>query len=172
MSSQHTYIRRSQALRVVCLAVVLLLSVSAWAWDEYPATSYFLDGISADSSWNEIQAKPGIKAVFPTVTFGPALVPLSEVCIDGDTVAITNSRDNGVRVPADQLRAQAQAATAAQNLASTTGPQLAAAGPVQPATNVALTDPVKVYRVIDKGFWQEWVYLFEKPWPVPTCPVK
>src|SRR5262245_11977150 len=34
MSSQHTYIRRSQALRVICLSVVLLLSVSAWAWDE------------------------------------------------------------------------------------------------------------------------------------------
>src|SRR5262249_31866029 len=105
--------------------------------------------------------------------FGPTYVPLASVCVDGDTVAIADSRmDNGMRIPAADLRAQAQAATAAQNYASTTGPQFAAAGPVQPATNVALTDPVKVYPVIDKGFWQEWVYLFEKPWPVPTCPAK
>ena len=172
MTSQHRPIRRSPASLALCLAVVLLLSASAWAGGYlYPATSYFLDGIGPDSSWSEILAKPGVRAVFPYVAFGSTYVPLSDVCISGDTVAIANPRiDNGIRIPADELRAQAQAATAAHNSVASTGGRLAAAGPVQPAAGVALRDPVQVYKVLDKGQWPDWIYLFEKPWPIPTCP--
>ena len=174
MTTQHTPIRRSQATAAVCLAVALLLSVSAWSGGYlYPATSYFLDGISADSSWNEILAKPGIRAVFPYIAFGSTYVPLSEVCVDGNTVAIANPRiDNGIRIPADELRAQVQAATAGQRSAASAGGQLAAAGPVQLTADEALRDPVQVYKVLDKGQWPDWIYLFEKPWPIPTCPAK
>jgi hypothetical protein len=174
MTSQHTPIRRSQAIAVLCLAIVLLLSVSAGAGGYlYPATGYFLDGISADSSWNEIMAKPGIRAVFPYIAFGSTYVPLSDVCVDGDTVAIANPRiDNGIRIPADELRAQVRAATAGQGSAASTGGPIAAAVPVQPTADVALRDPVLVYKVLDKGQWPDWIYLFEKPWPIPTCPAK
>jgi hypothetical protein len=172
MISQHVAIGRTQAVFALCLSVVLLLSVSAWAFEEYPGTSYFLNGISADASWDEIQAKPGIKTVFPYVGFASTYVPLSSVCIDGNTVAIADPRmDNGVRIPADELRAQAEAASAGQGYVVSSGGQLAAATPV-PASNVALRDPVKVYKVIPRGFWEEWVYLFEKPWPIPACPAK
>jgi hypothetical protein len=164
----------SRAIATLGVSVALLFSVSAWAGGYlYPATSYFLDGISADSSWNEILAKPGIRAVFPSVAFGSTYVPLSDVCVDGNTVAIANpDMDNGLRIPADELRAQVQAATAGQSYGASAGGPLAAAGPVQPATNVALRDPVKVYKVLDKGQWPDWIYLFDKPWPIPTCPAK
>ena len=153
---------------------MLLLSVSAWAGGYlYPATSYFLDGINADSSWSEILAKPGIRAVFPYIAFGSTYVPLSDVCVDGNSVAIANPRiDNGIRIPADELRAQVQAATAGQGPAASAGGQLAATGPVQPTAGEALRDPVQLYKVLDKGQWPDWIYLFKKPWPIPTCPAR
>jgi hypothetical protein len=170
MTSENTRHGRRPATAALCLSVTLLLSVSAWAYDEYPATSYFLNGLSADSSWNEILAKPGIRVVYPDVAFGSTYVPLSSVCIDGDTVAIADPRiDNGVRVPADELRAQAQAATAAQGYTASSGGLVAAAAPVPASSNVALRDPVKVYKVIPRGFWEDQIYLFDKPWPIPTC---
>jgi hypothetical protein len=173
MIKQTMRIGRSQATALLCLSVALLLSVSVWAFDEYPATSYFLNGLSADSSWNEILAKPGIRAVFPYVGFGSTYVSLSSVCVNGDTIAIADPRiDNGIRIPADELRAQVQAATAGRGYTASSSSQLGAAGSVQAAPDVALRDPVKVYRVIDRGLWQDWIYLFDKPWPIPTCPVK
>src|SRR5262245_60545191 len=104
---------RKRAHLVAGLSVVLLLSMSAWAVEEYPAPGYFLGGLSENSSWNEILAKPGIKGDFPYLAFGSTYVALSDVCVAGDTVAIANPRiDNGVRISADELRAQVQAANA------------------------------------------------------------
>jgi hypothetical protein len=109
--------------------------------------------------------------VFPYVGFASTYVPLSGVCIDGDTVAIADPRiDNSVRISADELRAQARAASTGRGDVASAGGQLAAAAPV-PASNVALRDPVKVYKVIPRGLWEDWVY-FEKPWPIPICPAK
>src|SRR5262249_21558918 len=165
--------RRSQAHLVACPSVVLLLSMSAWAVEEYPVPGYFLDGLRESSSWNEILAKPGIRADFPYLAFGSTYVALSDVCVAGDTVAIANPRiDNGVRVPADELRAQVQAANGGRSYGASAG-QIAAAQPVPvPTSNVAMSDPVKVYKVVERGLLRDWIYLFDKPWPIPTCPVK
>ena len=166
-------IKLSGAIAALGVSAALLVSISAWAWEDYAGTSYFLDGISAESSWNEILAKPGMKAVFPQINFGPTYVSLSNVCVNGDTVAIADTRGGtGLRIPADGLRAQVEAATAGHTYGANAGGPLAAAGPVEPATNVAVRYPVKVYRVIDEGQWQHWIYAFDKLWPIPTCPGK
>ncbi len=76
----------SQARRtfsVLAVATGLLFVQPVKAADEYPAPGYFLGGLSADSRWNEILAKPGIKADFPFVAFESTYVPLSSVCVDG-----------------------------------------------------------------------------------------
>ena len=164
--------RRSQAHLVASLSAVLLLSMSAWAVEEYPAPGYFLDGLSEISSWSEILAKPGIRADFPYLAFGSTYVALSDVCVGGDTVAIANPRiDNGVRISADELRAQVQAANAGRSYGASAGGRLAAAQPV-PTSNVAMSDPVKVYKIVERGLLRDWIYLFDKPWPIPTCPAK
>src|SRR5262249_11502036 len=164
--------RRSQAHLVACPSVVLLLSMSAWAVEEYPAPGYFLDGLSESSSWSEILAKPGIRADFPYLAFESTYVALSDVCVAGDTVAIANPRiDNGVRISADELRAQVQAANAGRAYGASAGGLLAAAQPVLPS-NATMNDPVKVYKVVERGLLRDWIYLFDKPWPIPTCPVK
>ena len=54
---------------VLAVATGLLFVQRVKAADEYPATGYFLGGLSAGSRWNEILAKPGIKADFPFVAF-------------------------------------------------------------------------------------------------------
>src|SRR5215471_20214427 len=118
--------RRSQAHLVTCVSVVLLLSMSAWAdVEEFPATGYFLKGLSESSSWNEILAKPAIKPDFPFLAFGTTYVPLSDVCVTGDTVAIANPRlDNGVRISADELRKLVEAANTGRDHRASAGGQL------------------------------------------------
>ena len=70
----------SQARRtfsVLAVAIGLLFVQPVKAGYEYPAPGYFLGGLSADSRWNEILAKPGIKGDFPFVAFESTYVPLS-----------------------------------------------------------------------------------------------
>jgi len=163
--------RRSQAGLVACLSVLVLLSTSAWAVEEYPAPGYFLDGLSESSSWGEVLAKPGIKADFPYLAFGSTYVALSDVCVAADTVAISNPRiDNGVRIPADAFRAQVLAANAGRSYGA--GGQLLTAAQPVPTSNVAMSEPVEVYKVVERGLLRDWIYLFDKPWPIPTCPPK
>src|SRR5262245_23566164 len=70
----------------------LLVTLPVVASDEYPATSYFLDGVSEQSSWSEILAKPGMKAEFPFIAFETTFVPLESVCVDGSMLAIANPK--------------------------------------------------------------------------------
>ena len=165
----------SQARRtftVLAVATGLLFVQPVKAADEYPAPGYFLGGLSADSRWNEILAKPGIKADFPFVPFEVTYVPLSSVCVNGDMLAISDPRiDTGARVSADTLRAQVQAAADAAKQVSPAGPMASAASSDQPS-QVAMSFPVSVYKVTESGIRREWVYLFDKPWPIPLCPAK
>jgi hypothetical protein len=99
---------------LLVLSVAILLARYTQAAEEYPAPGYFLEGLTAESSWKDIQSKPDIKAELPEIAFGSTFVSLGSVCVDGSTLAIADPRiDNGVRVSADELRAQVQTARAA-----------------------------------------------------------
>ena len=170
----------SQARRtfsVLAVAIGLLFVQPVKAGYEYPAPGYFLGGLSADSRWNEILAKPGIKGDFPFVAFESTYVPLSSVCVDGAVdgalLAIADPRiDTGVRVSADTLRAQVQAATEAGKLATAPVSPTAAAASTDQPSQVAMSFPVSVYKVTEIGIRREFLYLFDKPWPIPVCPAK
>jgi hypothetical protein len=161
-----------RVLTVLTLATGLLSVQPVKAADEYPASGYFRGGLSEDSRWSEILAKPGMKADFPFVPFEATYVPLSSVCVNGDMLAISDSRiDTGARVSADTLRAQVQAAADAAKQVSPAGPMASAASSDQPS-QVAMSFPVSVYKVTESGIRREWLYLFDKPWPIPVCPAK
>ena len=162
-----------RVLTALAVATGLLFVQPVKAADEYPAPGYFLGGLSADSRWSEILAKPGIKADFPMVAFETTFVPLSNVCVDGDMLAISDPRmDTGARVSADTLRAQVQAATEAGKLAGApAGPVAAATSSNQPS-QIAMSYPVSVYKVTETGIRREFIFLFDKPWPIPVCPAK
>jgi hypothetical protein len=165
--------RARHLLTLLAVSALLLVVRPAPAADEYPAPGFFLDGLNEQSSWNEITTKPGVKADFPFVGFETTFVPLSSVCVDGSALAIADPRiDTGVRVSADELRAQVKAATDAGRLAAEPGGQVAAAGASGQARQDALRYPVTVYKVTERGLLRQWVYLFEKPWPIPSCPAK
>ena len=161
-----------RVLTVLTLATGLLSVQPVKAADEYPASAYFRGGLSEESRWSEILAKSGIKADFPFVPFEATYVPLSSVCVNGDMLAISDPRiDTGARVSADTLRAQVQAAADAAKQASPAGPLASAASSDQPS-QVAMSFPVSIYKVTESGIRREWVYLFDKPWPIPVCPAK
>lgn len=173
MTSLKVLPHTRRVLMALAMTTGLLLAQPANATDEYPATSYFLNGLSVDSRWNEILAKPGIKADFPMIAFGSTFVPLSSVCVDGDMLAIADPRiDNGTRVSSDTLRAQVQAATEAGELAATPAAPMASATAANQPTQVAMSYPVSVYKVTESGIRREFVFLFDKPWPIPVCPAK
>ncbi|HEY7138999.1 MAG TPA: hypothetical protein VIE44_02790 [Methylomirabilota bacterium] len=174
MTSQKFTIRRRGIWEALGLsAALVLLALPAGAADEYPAPGYFLGGLSNQSSWNEILAKPGVKADFPYVGFESTFVPLSSVCVSGDMLAISDPRiDTGVRVSADELKAQARAAAEAGRYATEPGTRVAAATPSSTPPPPAISFPVKVYKVTERGILREWVLLFEKPWPIAVCPAK
>ena len=162
-----------RAFTVLAVATGLLFVQPVKAADEYPAPGYFLGGLSADSRWNEILAKPGIKADFPFVAFESTYVPLSSVCVDGAMLAIADPRiDTGARVSADTLRAQVQAATEAGKLATAPASPTAAATSTDQPSQVAMSFPVSVYKVTESGIRREFLFLFDKPWPIPVCPAK
>jgi len=162
-----------RVLTVLTLATGLLSVQPVKAADEYPASGYFRGGLSEDSRWSEILAKPGIKADFPFVPFEATYVPLSSVCVNGDMLAISDPRiDTGARVSADTLRAQVQAAADAAKQAGLPAGPLASAGTSDQPSQVAMSFPVSIYKVTESGIRREWVYLFDKPWPIPVCPAK
>jgi hypothetical protein len=160
-------------LAAFILATGLLVVTPARAADEYPAPGYFLGGLSAESRWSEILATPGIKADFPMIAFESTFVPLSNVCVSGDMLAISDPRmDTGARVSADTLRAQVQAATEAGRLAAVPSGPMAAAATANEPTQVAMSYPISVYKVTESGIRREFLFLFDKPWPIPVCPAK
>jgi hypothetical protein len=93
--------------------------------------------------------------------------------VDGDMLAIADSpMDTGARVSADTLRAQVQAARNAGKLAAApAGPTASASTSNQPS-QIAMSYPVSVYKVTESGIRRQFVFLFDKPWPIPLCPVK
>ena len=100
-------------------------------------------------------------------------MPLSSVCVDGDMLAIADPRvDTGVRVSAEPLRAQVEAAAAAGgDLAEPSG-RLAAATAPDAAPQVVMRYPVSVYKVTELGIRRSYVFLFDKLWPISACPAK
>src|SRR5262245_13480822 len=177
MITEKTAPRRRRVATVLGMSLVFLLVQPALAGDggayEYPAPGYFSSGLSEQSSWDQILGTPGVKAEIPLVNFGPTFVPLSSVCVDGDMLAIADPRiDTGVRVSAAQLRDQVRAAMPEGGYLAAGGPQLAEAAPTAFPPHVALAYPVDVYKLTERGFFREFVFLFRKPWPVLNCPVK
>jgi hypothetical protein len=152
------------------LCVSLLVALPAQAADEFPATAFFLDGLTAESRWSEILSKPGLKAELPFMGFGPTFVALDDVCVDGPLLAIANpGMDGDVRTSAETLRTLVAAATVDGHVPPL-GPQFVAATPTEPPRRVAMQYPVRVFKVIDRAPNPVRIYLFEKFWPVPVCP--
>jgi hypothetical protein len=174
MTSRNAMARLGRALCILGLSATLLLVPRlAGAADEYPAPAFFLGGLTEQSSWDEILKKPGVKAAFPFVGFGPTFVPLSGICSGGEMLAIADPRmDTGVRVSAEELRAQVQAAAAARGYVAEPGGQLAAMTPSGASSQVATRYPVSVYKVFEQGLMREYVFLFDKLWPIPACLAK
>jgi hypothetical protein len=173
MTSLNAVTQVRRVLTVLGVAVVLLLVRPAGAADEYPALGFFLDGLTERSSWNEILAKPGMKPDFPFVGFGPTFVPPSSVCVDGQMLAISDPRiDTGVRVSAEGLREQVRAAAAAGGYVAEPGSQVATTMSPNTPSQTAMQYPVSVYKVTERGFMRQWVFLFDKRWPIPACPAK
>jgi hypothetical protein len=86
--------------------------------------------------------------------------------VAGDELRIADPRlDNGVRVAADGLRAQARAALGERGSGPVAGLAAAAGGTV---SQDGIRYPVSVYRVMGR-FHTERYFLFEKPWDVPAC---
>jgi hypothetical protein len=169
MTSQRT--KRGRFLSVPGVPQMLLLAQPAGAVYEYPATGYFLQGLSEHSSWNEILKTPGVRADFPFISFGSTFVPLSSVCVGGDMLAIADPRiDPGARVSAEGLRAQVRAAAPSGGY-PTSGPFAAAVPPNAPS-QVSMAYPVEVYLFTERGFFRDWKLLFQKPWPILVCPAK
>jgi hypothetical protein len=175
MTSVKALAHPRRVLMALAVTMGFLLVQPVKAMEEYPATSYFLNslGLSEDSRWNEILAKPGIKADFPMIAFGSTFVPLSSVCVDGEMLAIADPRiDTGTRVSSDTLRAQVQAATEAGKLPAAPAAPVASATAANQPTEVAMSYPVSVYKVTESGIRREFLFLFDKPWPIPVCPAK
>lgn len=152
-------------------SLVLLPALPVAAGESYPAPGFFADGLTPQSSWEQILKKyPGIQAEFPMVNFGKTFVPLSAVCLAGDMLRIGDPRiDNGVGVPAEGVREQARAAMSGGVAARVD--RFAAAGPgsVPDPQHAGIRYPVSIYKVIPR-LTIERVFLFEKPWDIPSCP--
>jgi hypothetical protein len=168
----HKTLGPRRLLSGLAACFTLLVTLPATAGEEYPATAFFLDGLTERSSWSEILAKPGVKAEFPFIAFETTFVPLESVCVDGTMLAIANpGLDTGVRVPAAELQAQAEAAVAGRFVVQPDA-RLAAATPGEPARRVAMQYPVTVAKWIEQGLARQRIFLFEKLWPIPVCQAK
>lgn len=161
--------------------VVLLLVSPVAAGDSYPVPDSFADGLTAQSSWEQILKKyPGIQAEFPMVNFGKTFVPFSAVCLDREMLRIADPRiDNGVRVSAVLAPGHVQSRRAMSGYAAVRADRFAV-GPVaapeprlheQPdqPLHARIRYPVSVYKVRPTLTGIERVFLFEKPWEIPTC---
>jgi hypothetical protein len=99
-------------IRTAGLVASLALAIAplAGAGPSYPAPGFFADGLTPQSSWEQILKKRGMKAEFPLLGFGNTFAPITAVCVDGDSVRIADPRaDNGVRLLAGSIRVQARA---------------------------------------------------------------
>ena len=168
------------------VALLGMLALPAGAGDgmspggySYPAPGYFADGLTAESSWEQILKPRTIVAQFPLLNFGKSFVPLSAVCVDGDVLRIADPRiDNGVRIAASSVPGYGSARAGATGYAAVRADQFAA-GSVSVVDQPLPGDvpapviryPVSVYRVMTQvgtGTMQ-YIYLFQKPWEVPRC---
>jgi hypothetical protein len=172
MHNERMLWRPRIASSLLGMFVWLLLALPVGAGDEYPATAFFLDGLTERSSWKEILAKSGVTAELPFVAFESTFVRLDGVCVDGAMLAVTSPElDTGVRVAATELRAQVEAATAGHD-ASAPDDQVAAATVSDPALPVAMRYPVWVKQVVERGILREHIYLVKKAWPIRSCPAR
>ena len=162
-------------VRVVTIATsVGLLALPADAGDFYYSTSAFADGLTAESTWEEITKKPRTYLEFPMVNVGTSYVTVGALCAEGDMLRLADARaDKGVRVSgstvprSDQARAAGGYRALRADVFSIS--DVRAPEPPVEARSAPLRYPVNVYRVITGGLTTERVFLFTKPWEVPAC---
>lgn len=158
-------------------ALALLLALPAYAGERQSTPAYFTEGLTDQSSWDEILKKRGIRADFPQLGFGTMYVSLRSLCRDGEMLAIADRTvDKGVRVSPDRLGGR-EPASAAAGVSS--GARVVASGrpgsdagspPLAPGqVNPPLAYSVNVYRVIETSLSPTLVFLFQKAWEVPSC---
>jgi len=163
-----------------------LLAVPAWAemgmspgGYSYAMRGFFARGLTAESSWEQIMKPRDVNMQFPMLNFGNMFVRLSAVCVDGDSLRIADPRiDNGVRVSTTQLPGRGPATPGGSGYAAARSDRLVTAdvavadqAPRPEPADSGIRYPVSVYRVItDVGAGtNQYVYLFDKPWTVPSC---
>jgi hypothetical protein len=155
-------------------AVVALLALPAGAGDVYYSGSTYADGLTPESTWEQIMKTPRTYLEFPMVNLGKSYVTVGALCAEGEMLRMADQRaGNDVRVPASSVRRPAEAAAAsgyralradvfsASDVRAPARPEAAQQPPVR--------YPVSVYRVISGGLTTERVFLFTKPWEVPAC---
>jgi hypothetical protein len=102
------------------------------------------------------------------------VVPINGVCLDGDKLAIADPRsDNGVRVSADQFRKQARTAMVGMgDGAPARVDRFAAVAPSAQGISERVAGqphPLPRERVELQSLSTIYVFLFQKPWEIPTC---
>jgi hypothetical protein len=160
-------------IRTAGLVASLALAIAplAGAGPSYPAPGFFADGLTPQSSWEQILKKRGMKAEFPMLGFGNTFAPITAVCVDGDSVRIADPRaDNGVRLLAGSIRVQARASMGGDAAARID--QFAAApgsGQSVHPQGAPIRYAVSVYKVLPTMLTPQEVFLFQKSWEIPTC---
>jgi hypothetical protein len=147
--------------------ITLLVTLPVAASEEYPATGFFLDGLTEESRWSEIRAKPGIKAEFPYVAFETTYVPLE---------SLRRRRHARDREPTPRHgRPGAGRAAESPGRSCDCGERHPHAGPAARGrepwrARAAGSHAVSgVAQWVERGLLRERIFLFEKLWPVPVC---
>jgi hypothetical protein len=159
----------------VAACVALLLVSPVAAGDSYPVPGFFAGGLTAQSSWAQILKKyPEIQADFPMLNFGKTFVPLSAVCVAGETLRVADPRsDNGVRISSTLAPGWVHARRGASGHATARVGRFDVApldqGLEEQPPPGRIRYPVSVYKMIPRLSSTERVFLFEKPWELPTC---
>jgi hypothetical protein len=163
-----------EGVRVAMIVTsVGLLALPAGAGDFYYSTSAFADGLTAESTWEEIMKKPRTYLEFPMVNVGTSYVTVGALCAEGDVLRMADARDKDVRVSGHTVRRseQARATSGYRALRAdvfSVSDVRAPEPPVQ-AQSTPVRYLVSVYRVVTGGLTTERVFLFTKPWEVPAC---
>jgi hypothetical protein len=155
---------RHHRIAAAAAAIVLLVAAVASAEEFYPATSFFADGLTPQSSWEDILKTKYVKPDFPFVDFGGTYLPITALCVDRGMVRIADPRwDNGLRLSAAQLPGQWPGSATEPARTAAVGP---AAVPGEPPVRYG----VNVYKYFQNGFNATHLFLFEKHWDLPACP--
>src|SRR5262245_25788402 len=146
-----------KVVRMAAIAApVGLLALPAGGGDVHYSTSAYADGLTAESSWEEIMKKPRVYLEFPMLNVGASYVTVGALCAEGDVLRIADARaDKGARAaaPGDRLTEQRGATGGYRALRADVFSASDVRAPERPVEvqSAPVRYPVKVYRVVSGG---------------------